>query len=88
MHNEPITTLVHTHEQQTINVKHKSKGREIYHKITPRHVIEDETEEFGENLSATLQIKIIREQNWSIRITKDPPSLVYPIYLSLSGSCY
>ena len=88
MHNEPITTLVHTHEQQTINVKHKSKGREIYHKITPRCVIKDETEEFGENLSATLQIKIIREQNWSTRITKDPPSLVYPMYLSLSGSCY
>ena len=27
--NEPITTLVHKHEQQIINVKHKSKGREM-----------------------------------------------------------
>ena len=29
MHNEPITTLVHKHEQQTIKVEHKSKGREM-----------------------------------------------------------
>jgi len=27
--NEPITTLVYKHEQQTINVKYKSKKREI-----------------------------------------------------------
>ena len=29
MRNEPITTLEYKHEQQTINVKHKNKGREI-----------------------------------------------------------
>ena len=27
--NKPITTLVHKHEQQTIKIKHKSKGREM-----------------------------------------------------------
>ena len=27
--NEPITTLVHKHEQQTIKVKYKSKRREM-----------------------------------------------------------
>ena len=27
--NKPITTLVHKHEQQTIKVKYKSKGREM-----------------------------------------------------------
>ena len=27
--NKPITTLVYKHEQQTIKVKHKNKGREM-----------------------------------------------------------
>ena len=29
MRNEPITTLVHKHEQQTIKLKYKSKGKEM-----------------------------------------------------------
>ena len=39
------TILVHKHEQQTIKVKHKSKGREMQ---TRWSVIEEETEELGE----------------------------------------
>ena len=42
------TTLVHKHEQQTIKVKHKSKGREMQTQITPRRVIEEEIKELGE----------------------------------------
>ena len=46
--NKLITTLVYKHEQQKIKVKHKSKEESCNHKITPRCIIEEETEELGE----------------------------------------
>ena len=40
--------LVHKHEQQTVKVKYKSKEERYKHKITPKRVIEKETEELDE----------------------------------------
>ena len=39
---------MHKYEQQTIKVKHKSKGREIQTQDNTKHVIEEEVEELGE----------------------------------------
>ena len=39
---------MHKHEQQTIKVKHKSKGREIQTQDNTKRLIEEEAEELGE----------------------------------------
>ena len=56
------------------------------HKIIPRCVIEDEIEELGEKpLRRPPSSKLIHQRiSWNTRITKDSPSLVYPMYLSPS----
>ena len=43
-----ITTLSHIHPLSTIKGKLKSKEERCKHKITPRRVIEEATEEFDE----------------------------------------
>ena len=43
-----ITILVNKHEQQTIKVKHKSKGREMQTQNNTRHVIKEETKKLNE----------------------------------------
>ena len=43
-----ITTLSHIHPLSTIKGKLKSKEERCKHKITPRRVIEESTEEFDE----------------------------------------
>ena len=42
------TTLVHKHEQQTIKVKHKSKGREMQIQDNTKTCYQKEIEELGE----------------------------------------
>ena len=63
---------------------------ECKHKITPRCVIEEETEELGEKpLRRSPNGKLIYLRiSWSTRITKDPLSLVYSMYSSPPNSCY
>ena len=39
---------LHKHEQQTLNESTKVREERCKHKITPRRVIEEETEELGE----------------------------------------
>ena len=60
------------------------------HKITRRCVIEEETEELGEKplRCPPSSNSIYKRISWSTRITKDPPSLVYPMYSSPPNSCY
>ena len=53
-----ITTLSHIHPLSTIKRKLKSREERCKHKITLRCVIEEETKELSENLSATLQVEI------------------------------
>ena len=54
--------------------------------ITHRFVIEEETEE-QKNLFATLQMVIDPlEISWDIGLARDPPSLIYPLYLSPPSS--
>ena len=43
-----ITTLSHIHLLSTIKGKLKSREERCKHKITPRHVIEEEIEELNE----------------------------------------
>ena len=43
-----ITTLSHIHSLSTIKGKLKSREEKCKHKITPRRVIEEETEELSE----------------------------------------
>ena len=43
-----ITTVSHIHPLSTIKGKLKSREERCKYKITPRRVIEEETEEFGE----------------------------------------
>ena len=45
-----ITTLSHIHPLSIIKGKLKSREERYKHKITPRRVIEEETEELGEKL--------------------------------------
>ena len=43
-----MTTLSHIHQLSTIKGKLKSREEKCKHKITPRRVIEEETEELSE----------------------------------------
>ena len=45
-HNKPITTLVHN--QQTIKLKHRSKGRKMQSQDNTRRAIKEEIEELDE----------------------------------------
>ena len=58
------------------------------HKITRRCVIEEETEKLDEKtLSHPPSSKSIHQTiNWDTRIARDPPSLIYPMYLSPPSS--
>ena len=75
------TTLSHIHPLLTIKEKFK---------IPLRCVIEEETKELGEKLFCDLSSRnwSTRELSWSTWITKDPSSLIYPMYLSPSSSYY
>ena len=58
------------------------------HKITRRCVIKEETEKLDEKtLSHPPSGKSIHQTiNWDTRIARDPPSLIYPMYLSPPSS--
>ena len=58
------------------------------YKITRRCVIEEETEKLDEKtLSHPPSSKSIHQTiNWDTRIARDPPSLIYPMYLSPPSS--
>ena len=57
--NEPIITLVHKHEQSSINVKHKSKGREMQTQDNTKMCYQRENRKTRwKNLSTTLQVEI------------------------------
>ena len=58
--------------------------REANTKITPRHVIEEETEELGKKLLCCPPSgKMIHQKiSWDTWIAIDPPSLIYPMHLS------
>ena len=85
-----ITTLSHIYQLSTIKGKFKSREERYKDKITPRHVIEEETEKLGEKSlhNPPSRSRFTREYSWSTWITKDPSSLVYHIYLSPLSSCY
>ena len=53
-----ITTLSHIHPLSTIKGKLKSREERCKHKITPKRVIEEETEVLSENLSTAFQAEI------------------------------
>ena len=74
-------TLSHIHPLLTIKEKFK---------IPLRCVIEEEIKELGEKLFCDLSSRnwSTRELSWSIWITKDPSSLIYPTYLSPPSSYY
>ena len=58
--------------------------------LTPKCVIKEETEVLSEKplRNPPSQNQSTREESWSTRITKNPPSLVYLMYLRAPSSYY
>ena len=71
---------MHKHEQQTINVKHKNKGREMQTQNKTKTCYQRGNWRTWRKTSPRPSKS--KSISWSTRIKKDPPSLIYPMYLN------
>ena len=84
--NKPISTLVHKHEKKTIKVRKERCN----HKITLRRVIKEKTKILSEKPHCGPPswndplVNKVGVQGYQ----KDPPSLIYPLYLNPPNSSY
>ena len=79
---------MHKHEHQTIKLSTRVNEERCNHKITQRFVIEEETEELGEKPlhRPTSDNRSTRQSVGIYGLAKDPPSLIYLMYLSPPNS--